>query len=799
MCTSAAAALVLGTLPAAAQATGETTEQVAQDAGEIIVSARQRKETLIEAPVAVSAIDSETLSRFGATDTRDLVKLAPSLTIDRSSSGGGGVIALRGIGTSPSNAGFDQAVSINVDGIQTGRSRIMELGMLDLAQVEVMKGPQALFFGKNSPAGVISITSAAPTRTFEGYARVGYEFVADEALVEGAVSGPLSDAFSARVAVRYRYMDGWLRNNAGQLTSSPFAGPTNLPQAPKTSRPGDEEFLGRVSLAYEPEGSNFSATLKVAGMIRNDDGPSAGQQLVNCGGYTTPVVVYAGIPTVAVDPYGDCKLDRNYSNGALPNGYADNWPVARQNPYSKTRMLLSSLTANYDFENLTLTSVTGYFANNTKYFDNYDATVYMAYDAAEQEKFKSFSQEFRLLSSFDSPVNFMIGAYYQHTDHDFFNASLIAPLPVDAATGKYHTWEKPGNTKGNTYSVFGQLIWEIVPQLELAGGVRYTHETKDSDIVNTYVHPPLSGTVLAPEGKVFTDKFKDNNYSPEATLSWRPTSDLTTYIAYKTGYKSGGFGISTNLIPAAITSDSIRFKSEKIRGFEGGVKARLLDRALTVTSSIFSYKYSNLQVNSFNPATTSFIITNAAEARVKGVEVEFSARANAWLTFNGGIAYNHARFLDYLSQCWGGQTAATGCNVDNGNGTFSQQRAGQPLARAPDWTATAGFNLDVPAGDDFVIGLSGNTRYSDNYFAVENGNPAGVQDSFWLFDASVRLKTSDDKWEVALIGRNLTNEYYTSYMAEKPGAPAPAAGDTVQIMGLPNRGRQIMVQGTVKF
>jgi iron complex outermembrane receptor protein len=800
MCTSAIAGLVLGGAPAAAQApAGEAVDQIVQDAGEIIVTARQRKETLIEAPVAVSAIDAQTLSRFGATDTRDLAKLAPSLTIDRSSSGGGGVIALRGIGTSPSNAGFDQAVSINVDGIQTGRSRIMELGMLDLAQVEVMKGPQALFFGKNSPAGVINITSASPTRTFEGYARVGYEFVGDEALVEGAVSGPLSDAFSARVAVRYRHLDGWLRNNAGQLTSSPFAGPNNLPQAPKTSRPGDEEFIGRVSLAFEPEGSDFSATLKVAGMVRNDDGPSAGQQLVNCGGYTTPTVVYAGIPTVAVDPYGDCKLDRNYSNGALPNGYADNWPIAKQDPYTKTKMLLSSLTANYDFENLTLTSVTGYFISNSKYFDNYDATLYMAYDAAEQEKFRSFSQEFRLLSSFDSPVNFMLGAYYQHSKHDFFNAALIAPLPVDAATGKYHTWEKPGDTKGNTYSVFGQLIWKIVPELELAGGVRYTHETKDSSIVNTYVHPPLSGTVLAPEGQVFTDKFKDSNYSPEATLSWRPTSDLTTYVAYKTGYKSGGFGISTNLIPATITSDSIRFKSEKIKGFEGGIKARLMDRALTVTSSIFSYKYSNLQVNSFNASTTSFIITNAAEARVKGVEFDFNARANDWLSFNGGIAYNRARFLDYLSQCWGGQTAALGCNVDNGNGTFSQQRSGQALARAPEWTATAGFNADIPAGDDFVVGLSGNTRFSDSYFALENGNPAGVQDSFWLFDASVRLKRSDERWEVALIGRNLTNEYYTSYMAEKPGAPAPAVGDTVQIMGIPNRGRQFMVQGTVKF
>ncbi|WP_205452098.1 TonB-dependent receptor [Sphingobium estronivorans] len=771
---------------------------------EIVVTARQRNETLIAAPVAVTAIAGDELFKKAVTDTRDLIKIAPSLSIDNGSNGGGAAVTLRGIGTSPSNAGFDQAVSIYVDGVQAGRARIIKFGMLDLAQVQVMKGPQALFFGKNSPAGVISMTSANPTRKFEGYARVGYEFVADEAIVEGAVSGPLSDSFGARLAVRYRNMDGWLRNTAGQVTLAqwPFAGgnPANLPQAPKTTRPGEEELAGRLTLSYEPVDSPFNAVLKIAADSYSDDGPSAGQQLYNCGAFSTPVNSYAAAPGVVVaDPFGNCKFDRNYSNGALPAGRADNWPNARQNPYSKIKMYLGSLQLNYETDDLTLTSITGYYKSNARYFDNYDATVFMGYDASEQEKYRSISQELRLLSKFDSPVNFLIGAFYQNTKLDFFNTAYIAPLPADPATGKFHDWEKLGQTKGDTYSVFGQLIWNVTPHIELAGGVRYTHETKDSFLVHSYAHPLLvAAGVLAPVGKVFPNNFSDNNYSPEVTLTYRPTTNLTAYVAYKTGYKSGGYSVSTNLIPATITPASIAFESESIKGFEGGLKARVLDGRVTITSAIYSYKYSNLQVNSYNAATNSFSITNAAAARVKGAEVEMSARASEWLTLNGAVAYNHARYLDYIAGCWGGQTFALGCNVPNANGSFSQSLAGRPLARAPDWTANGGFDLTVPTGRDLQFGLSGNARYSSKYSAMDNGNPFGVQPSFWLFDASARVGTANGAWELALIGRNLGNKIYTGYVAEKPGGPI-TPGTTVQLMGLPNRGRQVMLQLTSKF
>ena len=233
---------------------------------EIVVTARQRGESLIAVPVAVSSITAEALQSYGTTDVRDLVKLAPSLNIDRASSGAGGVLALRGIGTSPGQAGFDQAVSINIDGVQTGRARVLTQGLFDVAQVDVLKGPQALFFGKNSPAGVISIRSAAPTREFEGYARAGYEFGADEAVIEGAVSGPLSDAWAARLAVRYRDMNGWLRNDAA-LTSSPFAPPDPGAPVRGVRKPGEKELIGRLTLAYAPADSDFDATLKFSAQL----------------------------------------------------------------------------------------------------------------------------------------------------------------------------------------------------------------------------------------------------------------------------------------------------------------------------------------------------------------------------------------------------------------------------------------------------------------------------------------------------------------------------------------------------
>lgn len=792
---STAGIVGLSASPAFSQGTAPAT--VENDEGElkeIIVTARQRGETLIEVPVAVTAIGADELQQFGTTDIRDISKLAPSLSIDRSGSGNGGIVSLRGVSTSSGQVGFDQAVAIAVDGVMVGRARILAQGLFDVGQIEVLKGPQALFFGKNSPGGVISIKSAGPTDALSGYVRTSYEFVGDEALVEGAVGGPLSDELGARVALRYRNLKGYFFNTSDGYTAAtyPFAAVTP-PPGTGDDRAGEQEILGRVTLRYEPSSTDLDATLKLSVSDQSGDGPAYGAQPFYCDGATT------GITYGASDPYGDCRFDKYFSQSSFNPLIVENMPLLKEEPYNDIKMYLGSLAVNYNFADLTLTSVTGYFEYTSRTGDNYDATSFNQLYSAEDEGYKAFSQELRLLSDFAGPLNFLLGLYYQDTSLEFDTSVGILGLGPDPE-GRYHSWERSGFTDGKTYSAFGQLVFDITDQLELAGGVRYTSEKKTSSMRHIYARPELAGTLLAPTSRIFSDRFKDDNFSPEVSLSFRPTSDLTVYAAYKTGYKSGGFGLSVSLIPATISEDAITYDSEKVEGFEVGLKSQLFDRRLTLNLAAYDYKYDNLQVNSFNADTTSFTINNAASAKVKGVEAEVQFRVNDVLRLYGAVAYNNARYEDYVTGCYNTQTFANGCNVVVSNGAdgvagtaddvFGQDLSGAPLSRAPDWAISTGFDATLPLSTDFDFVLAGNARFSDSYSGVENGNPRGVQPSFWLFDASARLVSQADGWSIGFIGRNLGNEFYSGgYLFEKPGASG-----FNQIAGTPARGRQILVE-----
>ena len=184
-------------------------------------------------------------------------------------------------------------------------------------------------------------------------------------------------------------MKGWLRNDAA-LTSVPFSPPDPGVPVPGVRRPGEKELMGRMTLAFTPPDSDFDATLKLAASDYEDDGPSAGQQLFSCGAFT------AGRTYGATDPTGSCRFDDHYSASGLPNGVADNWPYARQQPYTDNRIYLGSLTANYRMGDVTLTSVTGYFRTDTSYSDNYDATSFYQLGASEHEEYDAISQELRL-------------------------------------------------------------------------------------------------------------------------------------------------------------------------------------------------------------------------------------------------------------------------------------------------------------------------------------------------------------------------------------------------------------------
>ena len=228
----AASALVLVEPWALAQAQ-DLTDPTAE---EIIVTARKRQESILKVPVVETVIDSDTLQQSQITDIQAVTTKVPGLFVGTSVLAIGSQISLRGVGTSALDAGIDQSVSLNIDGQQFSQGLTFKSGLFDLAQAEVLKGPQALFFGKNSPGGVIALTTADPKDYFEIIARGSYELVAREKRTELILSGPLSDTLGARLAGTWSDRDGYFKNTAVAI---PGLGGTTLGRQPGTVRVGE--------------------------------------------------------------------------------------------------------------------------------------------------------------------------------------------------------------------------------------------------------------------------------------------------------------------------------------------------------------------------------------------------------------------------------------------------------------------------------------------------------------------------------------------------------------------------------
>jgi len=754
---------------------------------EVTVTARKTSESMMNVPVAVSAVSSAELNRSGVIDINRIAQLVPQVIAARGDQGSGASFTIRGIGSSPQDAGIEQSVTLNIDGVQMTRGNAASLGFFDLAQVEVLKGPQALFFGKNSPAGVISLQSVTPTRSLEGYVRGGYEFVADERYVEAAISGPITDKLRVRAAIRGTKMNGWIKNEATGLDSNPFMGGLPTPGADPGHDPNSAEALGRLTIVYEPT-DRLDFTARISGSRYTDDGGSSARTRAICTG-DHPTIF--GVPDTTQSCAGGAFKSSGNTNPAL----TVNWPGMHGDGkfYTSLWSGIYSLTTNYRMDNLTLTSVTGYYklhvgSTQDATHSNFTSAYGFLFESSD-----SFSEELRAVSQFAGPVNFTVGVYFDHTSREDYESYLLAFAGQDAATGKYDTFEQPSLNKGRTWSSFGQLRWQVIDRVELTGGVRWTKENKSTQDSNTFVHPALQGPLgIKPAGEVIDGRFEDSNWSPEATISWHPTDQALVYAAYKTGYKSGGFSYP-GLLSVGMNADNLRFQSEKSKGGEIGTKLWLLDRTLRMEATAYLYDYSGLQLAQFDQTTFSFFIRNAASSRLKGFELSGEWLAMPGLRFNGSFGYNHARFSNYDgAPCYNGEPISTSSGGDVCVGGV-QDLTGKRLTRAPDLMFTSGFTYETSIGRGLMAGVNGDIRYSSGYYTQEDHNPVGHQPAFTLFNAGLRIYTADEKYQLALIGRNLTNKFYFETTSNK------IFGGPTDLQAQVPRLRELNLQATYRF
>lgn len=768
---------------------------------DIIVTARKRDETSIAVPVVLTAVSGSELERRGANKLDDLAKIVPQLQMGVG--GGnrlGGIVAIRGIAGAENNAFADQAVSFNVDGVQVAKALIRRMSEMDLAQVEVLKGPQALFFGKNSPGGIISLRSADPTDRFEAKASGGYEFNAREWRGDGFISGPLTDTLGARLAVYGTTMRGWFHNDVDGSDIYRSA-PKRLPKA--------KEWAVRGTLKWQPS-DRFDARLKVSYSELKDRGSQTTSERSAC-----PL----GTPQDGGGP-DNCKLDGHgfeldigpFLGSISPERFPkDGVPLMR------VKQALIAHEMNYDLtDSLTLTSVSGYYYADQRAADMFNFAFSTALATPGGTKFTSneFSQELRLASAFDGPVNFLLGGYYQRSNTFSAATSFRGLAPVN---GVNPTQIQSYNLrqKGVAYSGFGQLMFKPLDKIEITAGGRYSFERKR--LTEAEIAPagpgPIPRVSLLPNPNLKT-KRSWKNFSPEVSVSYRPSSDLTLFVNYKHGFLSGGFNGAWD------GSGNPSFDQQKIKGFEGGVKARLFDGALRTNLSAYRYVVTGMQV------TTSVLLANglpqlrvlnAGEVTTKGIEFDFDYRTPLeGLRLRGAVGYNDAVYDVFSGACYRGQTQELGCNLGVPTTTIIggqpfvaynlQNLAGRQVLRAPKWGGSVGAGYESDVGSGLRFGLNADMTFSSSFDTLSTAAPHARQNAYQLIDAGMRIGAQDESWEVALIGKNLTNKYYFLRANEGTGgttggraANDPRGNILGDIAGSVPRGREIMLRVTMRF
>ena len=770
-----------------------------QNDQEIIVSARRRDERLLDAPVSITAVSGQTLKDYSVTRVTDLATLVPSLVASKAASGSSASIFLRGVGSTALSAGFDQSVSFVIDGLPMSRGREISLPQFDIQRVEVLKGPQALFFGKNTTGGLISVNSNGPTSQFEAGVKAGYGFEAREKYAEAYISGPLSDTVRVRLAGRFSDSDGAFTNTAAASYTNYIPGQFRTRNSDR--RGFSQSYGARGTLAWDVT-PNFALELKGGFSHVQDGGPTDIVERICGSGRTTPLPAN-GIPP---SPNADCFINGRADSSAIPIQVAQtNYRYAQDGHlYANFASQYGILKGTITSDPFSVTSITGYYHFKQTDLNNVTGEGYPA-GFTQLADFKQVSQELRFQSQFSGPFNVLLGGFYAHGDFVFNTDAYIFPVPLDPVNNTFVTFKRDNGFQTDSLSFFAEGTLKLGSQIEFSAGARYSVEGRNSYQRSLPAHIAFAG--VFPGGISLTDRYRADNLSPQATLRFKPSEDTTFYASYKQGFKAGGFNISQVLTPASTVAAG-RYRAETASGGEVGYRTFAFDRQLSFSLTAYHYVYKDLQVQFFDPAAVSLTAGNAGKLRTQGVEADFNFRVRSihGLSLRGAAAFNDAKYQDYVGQCYPGQTIALGCNLRFSGGIYNaQDYNNRTPPKAPKFAGRLGFTWEVPVGSSgWTVKTLSDVSYTSSYNFTDALRPDGVQDSFAKVDAAISLNGPDNRWSLSLIGRNLTNKLVVGAANDLPftggtGGGTAGPGVTADMSAFVDNPREIYVELAIKF
>ena len=715
-------------LPAAtAMGQGTQTAQAAQTARpasgpieEIVVTARRTEETLQNVPVAVTALTAADLEKRNVVDINDIGRYTPNTYVTRSPQGGSDAnFAIRGIRQDDFIVSADPAVGIYVDGVYLGRTVGSGLDALDLARVEVLRGPQGTLFGRNTIAGAVSLVTQKPSHETQGRIE-GTVGSRDLYRVRGSVTGSIvPDILAARAAISYTSQDG-----PGE--SVYFPGQTA----------GDvDDLAGRVAFLLTP-GDDLEVYLTADAT----QGRGTTRHTINRGASLTAAPFPFFGPPLRTLP-ADINNDR--SNDL----YRDFRSV---NPINDSDIYGTALTITYQVtDSIEVKSISAYRDLEATTGQDYDATGYRAFDQVATTEQNQFSQEFQLNgTALDGRVTFATGLYYFTEDFSQLLPMNVRQLGPRLDTRVFTNRQAREGTN-ESYAAYGQATVDITRQLSATLGIRYSLDDKELTLNDAFVNnlgfpitlpfPPFP--VLFQQGVNTTlprttvdSKFP--SWTPRLGLEYQATDDVLVYGHWSKGFKSGGF----NGRPQGSASAIQPFDPEEVDSFEVGLKSRLLEDRLQANIAVFYMDYQNIQ--SVIQQAGTFTITNAA-AEIQGFEAELIARPVDALTLTAGIGYTDSEYTD----------------VPVG----LPYRSGNVLPLAPEWTVNAAAEYVVALDAMGDVSLRGEWVYTgDQYFQATNF-PAELQEGYSLFNFRVTWTNADGNLSVAGYVQNAFEEEYFTF------------------------------------
>lgn len=588
--TSTCAIMLCVSTGAYAQTVSNTAPPVAEqpsEAGEIIVTARKRDERMIDTPASLSVFNANALVSAHVTDVAGIGNSVPSLHFQQRSSLQT-TITIRGVGGDARSVGLESGVSVAIDGASVGRTNGYNTGLYDIAQIEVLRGPQGTLFGTNTIGGLINITTVKPTAETKAHASIDYGNYSS-LRANGAISGALTDTLFA------------------SFNGAAWRGGAYIYNVTRDKKlQGHDQLGGRVALRWVPDGQ---LEVNVAGDWTRDNQDAILQQVI------TP-----------------------YIGPAATNPPKDRFHVNMDQPtISNLRTWGFNGNANYDLGDAAITAVSSYRNTKTLIFSDGDSLpVNLVASGPFTDQSRLFTEELRIGSQGTHVFQYTAGLYYanqlaQAYRHIAFNGSYAAGVDSFA------------RIRTESYAAFANADLKISDQLSLTGGIRYNIEDKNGSYVQ--IRPNFPALTFN-----FPDLHrKDKQLSWTAGAKYKITDRIASYVTVSQGNKSGGFNVDI-LGSAASTAQTIQFKPETLRNYEAGVKGEFFDRMLTLSASVFHMVYTDRQVSSYiapQNALPFINITNAGKSRTNGFELEGTLNLQDELSINASISHLDGKYTSF--------------------------------------------------------------------------------------------------------------------------------------------------------